>query len=534
VWQKVIKFPLPLRGRYNGRMSDKLINTFHMRRKLNADIEALGETSTEAELYDQVRAIIHKYEPDLILATLRKFLDTSSSQLRGGLGRLATLLPYEEVSVALRHEAANRSNPTPARLTAALILERFLDVDIPPAIMSDLKDPEFVVMQSLKEAVTEGRENRYVLLDYVRQMRLESEEIAYMVQNLIDKLPPEERPDLLRLIAYDTRSGVAQSALDRLAALRQPQVSEQGAEALYTLQANLSPKLAEWATRSLRKLRFSGLSYEPPPMEGWRALLTPCSLSGDQDLWFLRTERNPGTLLGLQINVGQGLFDAFGSDDIELRYLPPVRPVGEMISIAMSNGTPTVFLEVPVAYARWHLQQILAKHWQQSPLRPLPDEYTLHNIHLFRHASGEVDAGLVDLLAAGPTLWAEDDQNLAEVAAEFLRHPAMASWFFQEQPMKEALLRTASATGPVDLAALVQPLIDQMFADQEQSGILDRLQAALYAQAGWLSIAGHERTARNAVLLAESLRHMPLTQHPLIALMVEVGLMLLLNRRTIH
>jgi hypothetical protein len=65
-------------------MSDKLINTFHLRRKLHADFEALGETSSEAELYEQVRAIIHKYEPELILTTLRRFLDTSSSQLRGG------------------------------------------------------------------------------------------------------------------------------------------------------------------------------------------------------------------------------------------------------------------------------------------------------------------------------------------------------------------------------------------------------------------------------------------------------------------
>jgi hypothetical protein len=115
-----------------------------------------------------------------------------------------------------------------------------------------------------------------------------------------------------------------------------------------------------------------------------------------------------------------------------------------------------------------------------------------------------------------------------------LRHPAMGSWFFQEQPMKEALLRTANNSGPVDLSALVQPLIRRMFTDQEQSGLIDRLQAALQAQAGWLSIAGHKQNAQNALLLAESLRRIPLTQHPLIALMVEVGLMLLLNRRTIH
>jgi hypothetical protein len=56
----------------------------------------------------------------------------------------------------------------------------------------------------------------------------------------------------------------------------------------------------------------------------------------------------------------------------------------------------------------------------------------------------------------------------------------------------------------------------------------------LRAQAGWLSIAGHERIAQYAILLAESFAHVPPLHHPLTALMVEVGLMLLMNRRTIH
>jgi hypothetical protein len=531
---KAAKFPLPFCSCYNERMSDKLINTFHLRRKLNADIETLGATSTEAELQTQVRAIVEKYAADLILMVLRKFLDTSSSQLRGGLGRLAALLPYEEVTATLRHEAANRANPTQARLTAALILERFLQAEIPMALMSDLKDPEMVVMQSLQEALEEGNRNRYVLLDYVRQMRMESEEVAHMVLNLLEQLPPEERPGLLRLIAYDSRVGVAQSALDRLATLRQAPASTQAVEMLHTLQYNLSPKMAERAERSLRKLRFSGVTYQPPPIDGWRALMTPCNLGGDQDLWFLRTDQRLGTLLGLRINVGLGILETFGSEEIELRYLPSARPIGEMISIAMTNGIPTVFLEVAVDYARWQLQQTLTKHWQQSPLRPLPDEYTLHNVLLFKYAPPKLDPALAALFASGPTLWEEWRPQLAEIAAEFIRHPAMGNWFFQEQPMKEALLRTASSSEPVDLPGLVQPLMRQMFAEQEKTSLVERLQAALHAQAGWLAIAGHERTARNAIFLGESLHHIPLSRHPFIELLVEVGLMLYLSRRAVH
>lgn len=514
-------------------MSDKLSNTFHLRRKLKAAIDALGATTSEAELLEQVRAIIQKYDPELILAELRKFLDNSSSQLRGGLGRLAMLLPYEEVATAMRHEAANRNNPTQARLTAALILERFLQAEIPSALMSDLKDPEVVVMQSLQEAIAEGKQNRYVLLDYVRQMRRESEDVAFMVLNLIEKLPPEDRLELLRLIAYDMRPRVAKNALERLATLRQPTVAQHAAAALFTLRFNLSPEMGDLAERNLRKLRFSGVVYDPPPISEWRALLTPSTLNGEQDLWFLRSHPQNGTILGLHLNNNGGLEETFGSEEVEMRYMPPAREIGEMISIAVTGNTPYVFLEVPVDYARWHLSQILARHWQQTPPHPLPDEYTLHNFDLFRHARPQLDPELGDLFASGPALWATEGDQLTQIAAEFLRHPALGGWFFQEQLMKEALLRTANQREPVNIVSLLPSLMTELFANAA-GRVMERLQAALRAQAGWLFIAGHKRTAQYGLLLAESFEHVPLIEHPLTALMVEIGLMLTINRRTIH
>ncbi|MEZ4830508.1 MAG: hypothetical protein R2873_00660 [Caldilineaceae bacterium] len=528
-------------------MSDKLINTFHLRRKLNAEIETLGITTNEADLLEKVRLIAQKYEPEMIIATLRRFLDTGSSQLRGGLGRLATLLPYEEVTAVLRHEAANRNNPTQARLTAALILERFLQAEVAAALMSDLKDPEVVVMQSLEEAIVEGKQNRYVLLDYVRQMRQENEDVAYMVIDLLDLVPAGDCPELLRLIAYDARPMVARTAMDKLASLRSTEVSYQAAEALDNLRANLPPVQAEYAARCLRKLRFSGVTYDPPPMQGWRALLTPVSLTGEQDLWFLHSNEESGILIGLRLDTSTGLLETFGSEDVEARYLPPHRDVGELISIAITSNTPMVFLEVPLDYARWYLQQILTRHWQQVAPRPLPAEYTLHNLHLFRYQTSKLPPQLDALLSSGSTSWEKMMQSvrgqngstdsahrLAEIAAEFLRHPAMSGWFFQEQAMGEAILRATSQGGSTDPAAMLPPLMAQMFDGEAGAAMALRLQTALQAQAAWLSIAGHDRNAGNAMLLAESFNHYAIAEHPLTALMVEVGLMLMLNRRTIR
>ena len=43
-----------------------------------------------------------------------------------------------------------------------------------------------------------------------------------------------------------------------------------------------------------------------------------------------------------------GVLETFGSEAIESQYLPAQRSVGEMVSIALTSGPPTVFLEVPV------------------------------------------------------------------------------------------------------------------------------------------------------------------------------------------
>lgn len=100
--------------------------------------------------------------------------------------------------------------------------------------------------------------------------------------------------------------------------------------------------------------------------------------------------------------------------------------------------------------------------------------------------------------------------------------------------MREAILRATSQSGPTDPAILLPPLMAQMFDGEAGKVMAHRLQTALQSQAAWLTIAGHDRNAGNAMLLAESFEHVPIAEHPLTALMVEVGLMLMLNRRTIH
>jgi hypothetical protein len=513
-------------------MSDKIVNTFQARRQLTEDMNALSVTQSEAELLSRVRAIAQSYEPLLILSTLSKYLDNSSSQVRGGLGRLATLLPYDETVTVLRKEAANRGNPTQTRITAAMILERFLEAEIAPGLMSDLKDPETVVMQSLQEALAESHENHYILLEYVRQMRQENEQVAHQVMGLLGRLDEIDRPELLRLIAYDGRDGVALAALDMLGAIRQDDAAQAAARGLHALQQNLKPELAQAAERSLRKLRFLGVRYQPVPQEGWRALFTPSTLDGTQDLWFLRTRPDPSEniLIGLRVNASNGLLDTFGSEAVDPQYLPAPRPVGEMVSIALTNGTPTVFLEVPLAYARWRLEQAVAVHWRQAKPRPLPEEYTFYNPYLSLAGRAELSDELASLLTSGPALWQKSGSQLGEIAATLLRHPAMAGWFFQNSRMLAATARVSADDEPAFRSTLAT-LKRELFTAPVERALGIEVQAGLLAQAAWLAIAGHPQHAQHAVLLAEGFDHIAPADHPLVEMMLEIGLLLLMKRR---
>lgn len=491
-------------------MSDKTINTFQERRQIDEAIAGLLNTSAELELTQRVRRIIQNHKPSLILPVLRKYLNTSSSQMRGGLGQLAAHLPQPETVALLRQEAGRRDNPTQVRLNAALILERFLQVEVSPGLMSDLKDPEVVVLQSLQEALEMGRtkRSRHILLEYVRQMRQENEDVAFLVLDLLGQQAALDQPDMLRLIAYDARPAVAEAALARLGTLREPAVALQAAEALHALQASLGPELAPMAARNLRKMRLAGIRWQPTPPDGWQALLSPCDLQGSQDLWFLHHgDGSNGTLIGMRINRMTGIVRTFGSELVERQSLPPKQQVGDLLSVPLEEGRPTLFLGVPYAYARACLGHALDVHWQvpQTGVATahfegkqgvaLPEMFTLYNPALLRHDPGPVSPQITELLASGPDLWAQTGSDLAQICRRLLGRPAMVGWSLQESHV----------------------------AKSDEQELTERLRRSLLAQAGWLHIFGDQSYARHAVCIAESLRHVPVGNHPLVLQMVAMG-----------
>jgi len=506
-------------------MADKIINTFQQRRQLENDIAALTETENEAALLQAVRHIAQNYPTDMVRNGLLKNLDTNSNQMRGGLGHLATLLPPEEITSALRSTVADRARPPQVRLNAAMILERFLGQEVAPALLSDLQDSNDIAFQSLRDAVTEAEQNRYILLEYVTQMREESAEVAHLVVEHAARLSAANRLELLRLIAQDDRPPVANAALQQLeqmtAADTVAEVGDELARTLHTLHYTLPPEQAQRIQRALRKLQFGGAGYTPPATAGWRALLSPAEASGNQAVWFLSTppeDAPSGPFLSLVVNLYTGVLAAYGHDEMEAVDLPTSHEIGELVAVAAADNEDTVLLEAPFDFGRWLVQQALTAHWEGRAWQSLFGEYSLYNDWIWQFDAPQVDETLLALCTIEAT---QDDDaatldpvQIETAATELLRHPAMLGWHTYGrlivQTLREHVALDAHRPATENAITLLRSLTGWL----EHKAIFHGFQAGLRTQAGWLQIAGSQRSAQHAQFLATHFAHIPPEQNP--------------------
>jgi hypothetical protein len=504
-------------------MADKIIS-FQQRRQLAQDVEALAQTQSEAELMERVRLLVRAHPGDLVASAVIKHLDTNNSQLRGGLGHIASLLPPDEISPSLRSAAANRANAPQVRVTAALLLERFLGETLSPAILNDLNQSNEVAFQSLREAVEEARQNRHVLLEYVMQMHQTNEQIALMVMDLAERLEPEARVELYRLLSQDEWPVGARTALPRLEQLAA--ANDHALQALYTLRFMLSPNEAEQVTRTLRKLQFTGRPYTPPASQGWRALMSPTDVGGSYSLWFVKGQSEnhvDGVLLGMVVNHRLGILQTFGSETLPDDQLPAPHPVGQLVTVRSDGGQSAVLLEVPFEVARWLLAQAHAGHWEALPLRPLLGEYRLYGDCLWTFAVPEVDPALVKYFAEdeSPLPPAEE---LDKAAVELLAHPALDGWSFNNRLLLHSLGAVGSSLAQLPLHEVAAVMLRELSQRAEYVQLLDALSSALRVQAVWLHIAGNIESAQRAYLLARTMTQLPPTQNPLLLRLLEAGL----------
>jgi hypothetical protein len=507
-------------------MTDKIIN-FQQRRQLEQAVRDLGKTSNELELTEAARQIVHRFPAESVLAALLKHLDTADSQLRGGLGHVAALLPSDEVSAALRNVAANRQQPPLARMTAAAIAQRFLGVELPAALTQDLRGDDDAAFQSLQEAINEGTRNRHILLEYVEQMREMGEEIAFLVLDALQRMLPPDRVELLRLIAQDPRPRVAKAALSALEELTSGEASTAALRSLHTLQFVLPEELRTPVARSLRKLRMAGRRYASPTPIGWRALLSPADPNGVQTVWLLRTPDTglaAGALFGFSLNIEIGILRFFGSETVDRTALPDAQPIGSLVTVHNDGGATMVLAETPFDVGRWLVAQAGRAHLAAEPGQPLPREYQLYNDSLWEFAPPEVDASITGIWSAASAPVVPEPAILHRDTEAIFAQPVMAHWEVQSNAIVQALPPNARPASDLPIAETVAALVRAINLWPESSALPEALARGLRGQALWFQITGQPQLAQRAKTLADALPRLPLAENPVLAHMLAASL----------
>lgn len=504
-----------------------IISGFQERRQLEEAVNALGQTATEAELVNAARQLVNRFPAERLAVAIQRRLGDPNSQLRGGLGHLSTLLPPEVITPILREVAGNRQKPPIERMTALLILERYLGETVPAALTSDLAGNDDIAMQSLLEAVEEGRRNRHVFLEYVTQMQEHGIDVAFMVMGLMNQLAPDDQMELLRLIAQDTRTQVARSALDRLVALAAHH--DRALAALHALAFTLAPPLVEPVQRALRKLQFTGRRYTPPPTETWRALLGPTDAGGYFTLWLVKMPAHPtavdGVLIGFTLTLHQGVVECSGVASMEASQLPPVRRIGDLVVIGEGPEPRTIMMEAPLDVGRWLVQQALVAHWRQPEPANLPGEYKLYNDLIWQFAPPHLPDNFSYIFAemADTGLEQPDLHSLHEAADVLVQHPLMRAWVGWAAniwTMLDSLQTTASDT---QLQAMITFILREIDALPQRAQLLDNMTTGLRTQALWFAIHDEADNAGRALRLARGMRTLPLRQNPLLTGLLQAG-----------
>lgn len=507
-------------------MSDKIINSFQQRRQLNEAFANISETKTQAELLESVRQITREFPTDLVISTLMKHLDTKNSQMRGGLGHLSALLPPDEIIAALRSTVANRNLSTHLRLNSVSILERFLGETVSPSLLGDLQDTDEIAFQSLCEAVEEGHHNRYILLEYVTQMRDEDEAVAEIVLGQIQRLPEPDQIEMLRLIAQDDRLVVARMALNQLINLDYEKAGATLLRALHTLQFTLPPALAKQAERALRKHRFVGNLYTPADQTGWRALLSPAEASGNQLIWLLHASKNTPEsciYLSVVINIELGILQVYGNEHVELSAMPSSKAIGGLVTMASDSGEPIAYLEAPFDYARWLIQETLKTHWDGTAVQTLYGEYILYNDLIWQFEAPEIDDNLAHYFQP-ETDTQPNLKELEEAADSLLAHPSMISWIQAKQVVLKAIRKHLTLNFDDDIHEIATKILEDLAPWPDYQILITGLQNGLVLQAPWLEIAGSKQTATQTKLTMQSFDLLPPHRNPFLIQLFSHGL----------
>ncbi len=480
----------------------KIITTFSQRRAIEQAIKALGETTTEEELDQRVAEIANSGEG--VLPALINQLDTSNAQIRGGLGRLAQRLPRDQIAAALRRAAGDRTRPERARLTAIMILERFLNEPVGPDLLKGLPSADQLAVTALEEALADIGEDPGILMEYVAQLEAEPLEVIEMTARATAHVRSPGVVELLRLLATHPQPSVARLALQQLGKIR----SGEAAAALQSLLPNVPEALRPLAERSWRKLSLSGVNATPPTVVARRVLISPIDSEGGQTLLFLCpfADRLDVLLISILTHDQEGILDIFASA-VPAFQLPAPRSLGYTHTIHASRAPGMLFYqEASLEAGLALLAEAVRVHLRHS--KALPLVYRCYSRHLWTEPW---DQGRTQEAQAG----GDDGSWQPGDSVRLLDHPAFQQW--RADPSRLEGHRGAPALGEEETIRRWARII---FDDHTLSALAGRLRR----MGLWLEAAGEEETARLARWTAAHLHTVAPEEHPFLLRLIELGL----------
>lgn len=470
----------------------KIINGFSERLALDKAVRALADAPTAFELEKRARELAKQGKA--VLNPLLRQLGTGDAQMRGGLGLIAQHMDPILIVPALRRVVRDTRRSDDARLTAAMILERYLDVPLDPALTQILPDSSNVARQSAEEALALRGTSPLIFVEYAEQLLDEPDDVIEMVIDVIVSMDDPRRAGLLMAIASYAGTATVARVLPTLGAIRHPDALY----SLFTLSHLVEPALRPAVERQARKLLMAGV--RPESTAAPRVLWSPLNAQGQSLVWVIHYHpaHQRTDFFALFLHDGLGIIHAEARQQIDSIDIPMPAPIGHVHGI-QTPGSHYVLhmLEIEPSQGR-ALVDTAAARLRENDI-PWPGELVVFGHWLWNELTNARTG------PAWPELPPPTPNAPPSAFSKLLKHKGFASWAW-DVPDLQQLLHKVDVTYALKQNSPTHQAICQRLVTTEAEDLARRLEQ----QALWLTLANDTASAslalaaRDAILTTQS------------------------------
>lgn len=232
---------------------------------VRAAIVRMTAIASDQEFKRCLDDLIGRLHPETILEGVVDFLDDADFKTRNTLGQIVRRLDRQRAIEVLNAVILNSRRSSQARLSAATLLETYLETEVETSYLEDVGDQNEVILASLGEALSARSQFPAVLVEYARQFAEIEPDQRARVHQVLRHLTETDACAVLAAMAQNPEDIVAEEALDHLGAL--PSAVAEGT--LYCLMHSLylHPQRQDRARMLWRRLRFGSRGHEPVSLD---------------------------------------------------------------------------------------------------------------------------------------------------------------------------------------------------------------------------------------------------------------------------